>query len=393
MGAVTNRIGGAINAVESFFDRLKLGYKWRYNRWQHLQVQAYRGYGTQEKLHLRGRVLDDHDIDPPQEGQPAWKNALNTLRRIETDEVPGARVQVQFQDQELEAETDDDGFFSFVIEPEQPPQADRVWHDVKINLLNPPPRTSEEGHATGHVEVPPADAEFGVISDLDDTVVRTGATNLFQMVRVVLLNNARTRTPFEGVGALYHALRKGPDNRGHNPIFYLSSSPWNLYEMFEHFFEAHGIPPGPIFLKDYGFTRKKLFTAGHRSHKLDHIRLLFETYPDLSFVLVGDSGQEDPEIYQEAVATYGADRVEAIYIRDVTPENRNARDEKVEAIAQDVREQGVPMVLAPDSVAAARHAAHHGLIAEQAVDEVREDKQHERETKEEPGRLEKMLGG
>lgn len=393
MSRLKDIAASAISRVEGFFDRAKLRYKWKYDRWKHLQIQPYRGFGTAECLHLRGRVLDDKNVHDVSADQPIWKNARDTIRRIETDEVPGACIRLRFGDQEMEAEADEDGFFNFQIHPNRALPTDRVWHEVTLDLLRPRPHQMDDVRTTGHILVPPPDAEYGVISDMDDTVIRTGATSLFQMVRIVLLNNAHTRVPFAGIAAFYDALRKGPDRRGHNPLFYLSSSPWNLYELFQSFFEAHHIPVGPIFLKDYGFTEDKLFKTGHHTHKLEHIRLLMETYPRLPFVLVGDSGQRDPEIYREVVREHGAERVRAIYIRDVTPEKRNQRDESVEAIAQEVRSSGVPMVLVSTSVDAARHAARHGIIHEEAVRDVHEDQRHEREVTKAPGVLERMIGG
>ena len=384
-------LSGPVSTVEGFFDQIRMRYKWRFNRWKHPRIQTYRGYGTSEELHLKGRVLDDKGITPSAD-QPRWKNAIDTLRRIESDEIPGASVQLRFEDQVLETQSGEDGFFTFSFPPSKPLPQDRIWHEVTLDLLRPEPDAPEDVRTTARIEVPPSDAEFGVISDLDDTVIRTGATSLFHMMRVVLLNNPHTRAPFEGVGALYKALQKGPDGRGHNPIFYLSSSPWNLYELFQGFFEAHNIPAGPIFLKDYGFAKDKFFNTGHKTHKLSHIDHLMTIYPDLPFVLIGDSGQKDAEIYYEAAQKHGAERIAAIYIRDVTPTRRDRRDEAVEKIAQEVNDSGVPMLLVEDSVTAAEHAAARSLIPEEHVDEVRKDRHREQEEHEEPGLLEKILG-
>ena len=70
-----------------------------------------------------------------------------------------------------------------------------------------------------------------MISDIDDTIVRTGATSLLMMLRVVLLSNAHTRLPFQGVAAFYGALARGASGQDSNPLFYVSSSPWNLYDV------------------------------------------------------------------------------------------------------------------------------------------------------------------
>src|SRR5690606_25328263 len=148
--------------------------------------------------------------------------------------------------------------------------------------------------ATGRALVPPATARFGVISDIDDTVLWTNARNRLRMIAMLMRTNAHTRKPFKGVSAFYRALRDGASGDEGNPIFYVSSSPWNLYVPLVDFLDAQGVPHGPLLLKDYG--DHTLFAANeHGTHKSAAIERIFATYPRLSFVLIGDSGEQDPE--------------------------------------------------------------------------------------------------
>jgi phosphatidate phosphatase APP1 len=217
-------------------------------------------------------------------------------------------------------------------------------------------------HSTGQVLVPTG-ADFGVISDIDDTVVRSSATNALKMAWIVLLNNAHTRLPFEGVNTFYEALRRGSEGRAHNPIFYVSSSPWNIYDVLEDFLNVHGVPAGPLFLKDWSPS----VLGKHKTHKLGIIRTLLRTYPELPFILIGDSGEEDPEIYLQTVREHPG-RIPAIYIRDVTTARRDA---EVHAIARVSRSLGTEMSLVADTAAAAEHAAANGFIEPEAVARIR----------------------
>jgi phosphatidate phosphatase APP1 len=158
-------------------------------------------------------------------------------------------------------------------------------------------------------------------------------------------------------------LQLGQDGRSFNPIFYVSSSPWNIYDVLEDFLDVHGVPAGPLFLKDWSLSALNK----HRAHKLEVIRTLLRTYPELPFVLIGDSGEEDPEIYRQAVVEHPG-RIEAIFIRDVTSDERDA---EVRRIAAEVEETGTKMVAVPDSATAAEHAASIGLISPDAPDRVR----------------------
>jgi len=121
----------------------------------------------------------------------------------------------------------------------------------------------------------------------------------------------------------------------------------------------HDIPAGPFFLQDYGFGPHKVLKLSNKAHKLPIIRGLLDFYPDLPFVLIGDSSQQDPEIYAQIIEEYPG-RILAVYIRDV---RGDARDAEVEALAAAAAADGVDLLLVPDSATAARHAAGLGLIA------------------------------
>jgi phosphatidate phosphatase APP1 len=283
-------------------------------------------------------------------------------RRFASDEVAGARVRAYFGNMQAETTADVEGFFDVRFGIKGPLDGSVRWHPVDFELLSPPSPGGGEVRSMGHVLVPHG-AGFGVISDLDDTVVRSNATNVLKMAWIVVRNNAHTRLPFEGVGAFYEALQRGNDGSSFNPIFYVSSSPWNIYDLLEDFLHVHGIPPGPLFLKDWSPT----VLGKHGDYKLGVIRDLLNTYGDLPFVLIGDSGEEDPEIYLQTIREHPK-RIRAVYIRDVTSAERDA---EVKAVAGEARKLGTEMVAVPDTTAAAEHAASIGLIAPDTITTVR----------------------
>lgn len=317
-----------------------------------IQVIAYRGMGSPEELRLSGRVLEDRGILPAEDDQTRWRNLRDNWRRFGTRELAGVRVRGDFKGERAEAVTDEEGYFHLRIAPAAPLDA-APWQIVRLEL-------PELGVlAAGEVLVPPPTARFAVVSDIDDTVLQTYATDLLKMLRLTFLRNARTRLPFDGVAELYRALEAGAGGREHNPIFYVSSSPWNLYDFLVEFMAYNGLPPGPLRLTDYGFDREKLGKLRHAEHKLAEIELIARAYPHLPLVLIGDSGQHDPEIYLAAARAHPG-RVAAIYIRHVSHERR--ADEVVSLAAQ-ASELGAPLLLAPDSAHVAADAAQRGFIA------------------------------
>ncbi|HEX2165083.1 MAG TPA: phosphatase domain-containing protein [Thermoanaerobaculia bacterium] len=375
----------SLAAVDHAADRARHGVKRRYGLWRGLRIAAYFGYAGEERLHLSGRVLDDQARHPS--GDPSlWTNAWNTLQRIDSDEVPGARVELELAGATATAEADEEGFFHFELPTPPSLVPGRRWQG-RLRLLDPAGDEGVTAEAAGLY--PGANSRFAVISDLDDTVVRTGATSRLRMTRTVLFNDARTRVPMPGIGALYRALAAGAGGDEGNPVFYLSSSPWNLYSLFAELLRLHGVPEGPIFLRDFGFDRDKLWKAPHEEHKPALVRHLRDVYPRLALVLAGDSGQKDAEVYR-ALAEEDPERVAAVLVRDVSPD---ARDREVRAIARELERIGVPMALVGTSAEAAERAADLGLIARDAVGEVGAAEEEDRRSRREPRGLKRWLLG
>lgn len=339
----------------------------------------YRSYGTPTRLYLVGRVLDDKPLPPPPERDSFWRGLRAMWKRIETDEVPGAEIEITFGVQTATIVTDEEGYFRLNLTPENPLPWNDGWHPVPLRLVRLPDGFKAKKYdstdaiaATATVLVPPPDAEFGIISDIDDTILETGATSLPQMFRNTFLRAYRQRLPFAGVGEFYRALQLGLNGKRNNPFFYVSSSPWNLYDLLDDYMKHHGLPAGPLLLRDFGIRRSNL-REGHLDHKLREISQVFDTYPHLPFVLIGDSGQRDPVIYREVVRRYPG-RVKAIYIRDIEAGLPvSERDAIVKTLAAEIEADGVPMLLVPDTAAAAAHAVSLGLVTPAAAADVATD--------------------
>jgi phosphatidate phosphatase APP1 len=333
---------GLAAGIERRVDRRR-----RVRRARTVAIAPYRGFGRSGELLIRGRVLVEKNITKASAAEPVWRNVLNAWRRFESDEVAGARVRAAYRDAVVETVSDEEGHFQVRLAPMTTIDPSILWHEVSLSLAE------SDVTATGHVLVPSDRAEFGVISDIDDTIVQTGATSVKTMLRSVMLQNAAMRLPFEGVGELYRAL-----HRNANPIFYVSSSPWNLYDVLEHFKALNGIPPGPMFLQDFGIDEATFIHDAHDVHKLREIQTIFDYYPSLSFVLIGDSGQHDPEIYLRVVQA-NATRIRAVIIRDVTGD---VRDKSVAALADQLKSSGVKMLYVGSSAEALEHVRELGLV-------------------------------
>lgn len=331
-----------------------------------IRVLPYRGYGTQEVLWVKGRVLKDEGIQLREEQAPLWENLVNMYKRFATDEVPNARLKISLRDFQQETVTNREGFFELELTPQNAIESSELWHGIDLSLLEPQPDDRKNPVIDrAEVMVIQEGAQFGVISDIDDTIVHTAATDLLKMIRIVYLGNADSRTPFAGVSTFYQALQKDPfrpHHQAYNPIFYVSSSAWNMYDVFARFMDLNNIPKGPIFLRDIELSLENWLSFQHESHKLEQIQPIFQRLPHLPFLLIGDSGQKDPEIYSYLAKHY-PDRVLGILIRDVVPNNLQ-RQQEIKTIAEAVASYGSELFLFQETQAAIDYAVRKGWISD-----------------------------
>lgn len=339
-----------------------------------MHLAAYRGHADDTTVHVTGRVLANKPSGGPLDDDGWWENLLNTWKRWESDEVAGAAVRIRFLGQEQTILSDEEGYYHAAFASDFPASDELRWLNAEALTI------SREGEivADHPIMVPPRSAGFGIISDLDDTVLHTGITSLLLAAKLTFLENAKTRKPLEGVAELYKALQHGSARTPVNPLFYISSSPWNLYDLLGDFLRLNDVPSGPVMLRDLGLDDTKFIKEKGHGHKLDKALGILDGYPGLPFVLIGDSGQEDPAIYADLVRQRPG-RILAIYIRDVNPDIESTQDEGTRLAARDASLSGVPMILAPDSLAISAHAMQLGLIAPAAVGDVASEVKADRE--------------
>lgn len=333
-------------------------------------VQPYRGYGSRRELYLMGRVFRQPGLGLNlREG--VLDDVVNMGRRSVRWGVDQARVRAVAAGGEAIVTTDRDGYFRLRMPIADALPSGALWLPVRLTLL--PARAGEPcpPDTGGRVYIPPERVDCAVISDIDDTVIYTGVASKLTMMYRLFVQKARHRTAFPGVSALYRALFYGADGRAWRPMLYVSRGPWNIYDVLVEFFKLNRIPHGPVlFLREWGVTVQRPLPLRAGDHKARLIDEMLGIYADLPFILIGDSGQRDPEVYAEAVVRFPG-RIRAIYIRHV--HQNAARDRAIQALAERVAEHGCDMLLARDSEEMASHALRQGWIGESGLEEVRAD--------------------
>jgi phosphatidate phosphatase APP1 len=172
---------------------------------------------------------------------------------------------------------------------------------------------------TGRALIVP-DAGTSIISDIDDTIRDTHVLNTHEM----LMNTfVRPLKAVPGMQPLYMSAAENPTLR----IHYLSNAPHALYPLLQQFLRESKFPEGSIHPRAINLTStawNKVFHADHiDGHKAKVIETLMADFPIRSFVLIGDTGEQDPAIYGAMMRKF-PNRVQMILLHDVTGDNRES---------------------------------------------------------------------
>ena len=296
-----------------------------------VRVQPYFGYRSHDCLVLTGRTLRSR---PPEFGEAGrWRTFRVMVSQFFASQVANVRVtlcltRADGEDFVHETMSDADGYFRFEVplEGDWPYPAQTAWEVVRLGWESREGRES----VTGHVLVPGADAQIGVISDIDDTIIETGITgglhNIVRNWKRIFAQMPQERLLVEGADAFFGAIGGGlavPSKTQptgsfipatHRPFFYISSSPWNLFSYLVAFQRSRELPMGALFLRNWGFNRATIGKKSHGEHKQRSISAILDHFADLRFAFIGDDTQGDLPAFAEAVARE-PDRIAAVFIR------------------------------------------------------------------------------
>ncbi len=324
------------------------------------QIIAFQSYGTDAHFYLRGRALEDESIDLEQQG--FFSVLVNTWKRLESDELKHVGITVQLPNgKRLETTSDNHGYFKVKADLQDLKGMANAegWLHCEVTFNDPSIKGNiqKDNRFPAEILIPSNHVDFGVASDIDDTILHTGvvSTLKWRVLYNTFFKSAKMRLPLEGAADFYHLLHRGKSGENANPIFYVSHSPWNLYRYLELFLKQNNFPKGPILLRSFKdvFKRKK---ADEKPQKQKEILDLLKTYPDLPFILIGDSGEHDPDIYIE-IAELFPQRIKAIYLRSVKHKKKMIR---VKGLLANYKT--TPALLVESSAQAIKHARENEFI-------------------------------
>lgn len=318
--------------VEEFIDR-RVEAVLRAVGWQD-RVIAYTGYGSSEQLRVLGRV-----ILVPKRARTTLGKATEDLirRRGFRNFFSAARVRapivVTVGGRSVHAFTDRGGYIDVRVRDHNLAPG---WRQVEV-------RTQESEPEFAPVQIVDDSARFGLISDIDDTIISTFLPRPMIAAWNSFIRDESARQAVPGMARMYTSLLARHPGA---VVIYLSTGAWDTHGFLARFLKRHGFPSGAMLLTDWGPTNTGWFRSGWE-HKAAALLQLTRDFPEISWLLVGDDGQHDPAIYSD-FARIAPDRVRAIAIRQLTPAEQVLAHGTTGMIDPDDEMADIPWVSAPD---------------------------------------------
>jgi phosphatidate phosphatase APP1 len=319
-------------------------------------VKVYHGFGNNTTLTVFGHVFHFSPVPRKHYSKNFLTNTFALLRLFMVRPYKRAHLKMQWNDQWIYTQSENDGFFRFewnILEPLKP-----GWHEVTVHLLGSSKDAISIVSGKGTVYVPYSN-QYAFISDIDDTFLISHSSNMRKRLFVLLTENAHSRQPFEDVVKHYQLLsRAGAKHSESNPFFFVSSSEWNLYDYIREFAIKQELPQG-VYLLNQLKLFKELGKTGQNNHSTKFVRIvrILEAFPHQQFILLGDDTQEDPTIYASIISHFPK-KILAVYLRKV----RKITKETVLPAIDQMKAAGVICCYFSHSSEAISHSISIGLI-------------------------------
>ena len=260
-------------------------------------------------IHFSGRLTEPRTSPTTRHKQV--RTFYHTARMLLTSGEEGT-VTWRAADWEWSVRTDDDGYW--MLKMNKPLSLAPGWTEITTT----PPSSSP----AGLLVVDPRN-HVGLISDIDDTILKSDVTATMTLLRNSLTVPPGRREAVPGMAALYHRILAQNIAPHASAVFYVSSSPRQLTDNIRTFLTHGGFPRGVLRLKEISeASDNALFNQ--RDYKLRALTEVLRAYPDVRFSLFGDDGEQDPEIYATLREQFPA-QVAGIWIRRVHPNPARAK--------------------------------------------------------------------
>lgn len=269
------------------------------------RLTIYPAYSDGTSVAIEGRLVEMHASARAENSDSRLYNLWRSARQFFNDERQRQAINLRLANYAGNARSDGEGYFRWAGKLSLKPG----WHDVRAE--------GGKGKAVGQVLVVPAENRLGLISDLDDTILVSEVTHKRRLLANTFLKNAAQRQAVPGMAELYSRVMARNAQPAAAPLFYLSASPRQMHDGISDFLGRNGFPPGVLLTKRITNDFSSEPRLDQFSYKTAKIEEIFARLPWVRFVLVGDDGERDPEIYDWVRERY-PERVADIWIRHVS---------------------------------------------------------------------------
>ncbi|MEM9546207.1 MAG: phosphatase domain-containing protein [Bacteroidota bacterium] len=251
-------------------------------------IQVYTAFVTSSHLYVKGRVLKDKSpISFVNQGPIS--SLFNTILRMNSRELPNIDIHCIFGDRTFEVVTDYEGYFEIfhnISEFSNLPNSIRIESIVK----------GEDIRFDQPLRMYLYDVPFGIISDIDDTILVSGVRSFFKLrlfFNTIFINPFRRKPITHAAEAYHHLLNRF---EGESPIVYVSNSPWNIFDYLQAFLEHNVFPVGEVILRDMGtqLLKSRDITEYNKYLEIEKVLIALDS---TKFTLIGDTGEKDFDIY------------------------------------------------------------------------------------------------
>ena len=270
------------------------------------RIVLYPAYGDGDTCIVEGRVIARRAHAEVGDDDGRLRNLRRNLGWLINDERKGVAVEVELGGHRLQTRSDREGYFRVDARLALLPG----WHEVRAR--------SAAGEGAGTLLVVSRENVLGLISDVDDTILVSEVTRKARLLANSLLANAAQREAVAGMAALYAQTLATNVDPSSAPLFYLSASPRQLHEPISDFVARNGFPAGVLITKRVTNDRSSEPLFDQFAYKIRHIEDILARLPWVRFILVGDDGERDPEVYEWLQRHY-PERIAAVWIRRVAP--------------------------------------------------------------------------
>ncbi len=270
-------------------------------------IELYHAYGNAHHVIIQGRMVKKKHFQKVTTEDGWFRNLWRRMRQLESDEIESGVIVASLNHENFKTKGDDEGYFEFDIKTQK--SLKMGYRKVDLNIAGNP--VSKESNIT----VIDATPLIGIISDFDDTIIVSNVTHKIKLGINILFKNYKQRNVVPTMQARFEKILSHNPKDAPSTLFILSGSPQQLFTPVEKFLDLHHFPKHTLILKKaHGENKDPLIDQF--AYKTKKIERLIKLYPNIRWIMFGDSGEKDPYVYKAIIDKY-PNKVVRYYIRNV----------------------------------------------------------------------------